>query len=864
MPKGGKRATHLVSNRSPAGKRSTLEPLFPVVAIGASAGGLEALELFLKHVPAESGMAFVVVQHLDPTQKGMLVELLLRVSTIPVVQVTDRTRVKADHVYVIPPNKDMSIVHGVLHLLVPIAPRGLRLPIDFFFRSLADDARHRSIGVLLSGMGSDGTLGLRAIRERAGSVFVQSPESARFDAMPRSAIEAGVVDVVAPVDQLPGKIVEYLQHAQHIARPENEGPDTKAQSALEKIIGLLRTAAGHDFTPYKSSTLYRRIERRMGLHQIGDIDHYVRYLRENPEEAQLLFRELLIGVTSFFRDAAVWEYLGHKALPGLLATCGKRALLRAWAPACSTGEEAYSLGIVFREALDKVGSSRNVSFQIFATDLDGTAVEKARQGTYPASIAQEVSPERLKRFFVREDGAYRVRKEIRDRVIFATQNVLQDPPFTKLDLLTCRNLLIYLNTDMQRRLLPLFYYSLKPGGLLLLGSAETAGAFAGLFAALDAKSRLYRRLETAAGATIPIEFPSTSYRMLGPATDPPAKSPVQDGTRLSSLQTQVEQILLQRFAPAAILVGNGGDILFVSGRTGKYLELPAGKTNWNVLAMAREGLRRGLEAALHKALLTKTTVMLSGAIVSTQRMTHTVDVTVEPIQEPAALRGTLLIVFSDVAARPERELSKKGKGARRRTASPASLEEELSHVREELRVLREEAQTTQEELKSANEELQSTNEELQSTNEELTTSKEEMQSMNEELQTLNGELETKVDDLSRASNDMKNLLDSTAIAVVFLDEALRVRRFTPQAATLIKLLPGDVGRPLADLVSDLDYPEIYDDAREVLETLVFKEKIVLARDGRRFNVRIMPYRTSDNRIDGVVITFIKNLVAGTS
>jgi two-component system CheB/CheR fusion protein len=864
MPKGGRRATHLVSNPPQPGKRPPVEPLFPVVAIGASAGGLEALELFLKHVPAQSGMAFVVVQHLDPTQKGMLVELLLRVSTIPVVQVTDRTRVKPDHVYVIPPNKDMSIVHGVLHLLVPIAPRGLRLPIDFFFRSLADDVRHRSIGVLLSGMGSDGTLGLRAIRERAGSVFVQSPESARFDAMPRNAIEAGVVDVVATVDQLPAKIVEYLQHAPHIARPEHEGPDTKAQSALEKIIGLLRTATGHDFTPYKSSTLYRRIERRMGLHQIGDIDHYVRYLRENPEEAQLLFRELLIGVTSFLRDPAAWEYLGHKALPGLLATCGKRAVLRAWVPACSTGEEAYSLGIVLREALDKVGSSRNVSFQIFATDLDSTAVDKARHGAYPASIAQEVSPERLKRFFVREDGAYRVRKEIRDRVIFATQNVLQDPPFTKLDLLTCRNLLIYLDTDVQRKLLPLFHYSLKPGGLLLLGSAETAAAFAGLFAALDGKSRLYRRLETAASTTIPIEFPSASYRMLGPATDAPAKSPDQVGGHLSSLQTQVEQILLQRFAPAAILVSHSGDILFVSGHTGKYLELPAGKTNWNVLAMAREGLRRGLEPALHKALLTKSTVMLAGVSVSTHRVTHTVDVTIEPIQEPAALRGTVLVVFSDVAARSEGELSKKGKGARRRTASPTGMEDELRQVREELRILREEGQTTQEELKSANEELQSTNEELQSTNEELTTSKEEMQSMNEELQTLNSELETKVDDLSRASNDMKNLLDSTAIAVVFLDEALRVRRFTPQAATLIKLLPADVGRPLADLVSDLEYPEIYDDAREVLETLVFKEKIVLARDGRCFNVRIMPYRTSDNRIDGVVITFIKNVVAGTS
>jgi two-component system CheB/CheR fusion protein len=802
-------------------------------------------------------MAFVVVQHLDPTRKGMLVELLLRVSPIPVVQVTDGTRVEPDHVYVIPPNADMSIVHGVLHLLDPVAPRGLRLPIDFFFRSLADDRRHRSIGVLLSGMGSDGTLGLRAIREMAGSVFVQEPTSARFDAMPRSAIDAGVVDVVAPAEQLPGKIAEFLRHAHHVTRPDSSEPDTKAQSALATTIGLLRTASGHDFTPYKRSTLYRRIERRMGLHQIGDIAHYVRYLRENPEETQLLFRELLIGVTSFFRDPAAWERLGSDVLPVLLEKSPRNAVLRAWVPACSTGEEAYSLGIMFLEALEPFRASKGLSLQIFATDLDGTAVERARQGAYPASIAAEVSAQRLKRFFLEEERGYRVRKEVRDLVIFATQNALQDPPFTKLDLLTCRNLLIYVSAEAQRKLVPLFHYSLKPGGILFLGSAETIGTFGDLFAPLEGKARIYRRLETVAGAGPQIDFPAGYPRAAGRTTADRAAllDPGLEGS--SNLRTHVEAILLRRFAPAAVLVNPKGDILFVSGRTGKYLELPAGKTNWNLLAMAREGLRHEVAGALRKAVRTKRAVNLANLGVVSNGGSHAVNVAFEPIDDPAPLRGTVLVVFTDMAVAPPGETpSIKRRRSGNRAADRVRLEREFAQAREDLRTTREDAQSAHEELESANEELQSTNEELQSTNEELTTSKEEMQSMNEELQTLNGELQAKVDDLSRASNDMKNLLDSTGIAVLFLDVALNVRRFTPQAATLIKLIAGDVGRPLADLVSNVEYPALYDDAREVLGSLVFRETVVGSRDGRRFNVRIMPYRTSDNRIDGVVITFM--------
>jgi two-component system CheB/CheR fusion protein len=436
------------------------------------------LEQFFGHVPAGSGMAFVIVQHLDPTHKGIMSELLQRTTGMKVMQIKDRTLVRPDCVYVIPPNKDMSILHGVLHLLAPAAPRGLRLPIDFFLRSLAQDQQERSIGVILSGMGSDGTLGLRAIKEKAGVVLVQEPATAKFDGMPRSAIDAGLADIVAPVGELPGKIIAYLQSAPliAIAKPEAALED-KTQSAMDKAIILLRARTGHDFSLYKRNTIYRRIERRMGIHQIPKIADYVRYLQENPQELDLLFKELLIGVTSFFRDPAAWKYLREQALPALIAARSPGQTLRAWVPGCSTGEEAYSLAIAFREMLAQIRAEGDFTLQLFATDLDRDAIDKARQAVYPDNIAAEVSPEQLSRFFSKEERGYRVCKEIREMVIFAPQNLIMDPPFTKLDILSCRNLLIYLAPEMQKKLLPLFYYSLNPGGILFLGNAETIGGF---------------------------------------------------------------------------------------------------------------------------------------------------------------------------------------------------------------------------------------------------------------------------------------------------------------------------------------------------------------------------------------------------
>ena len=850
---GGSQQLKSTANQSP----SPPEDLpFPIVGIGASAGGLEALEQFLRQVPVDCGLAFVVIQHLDPTHKGIMPELLQRATGMEVFQARDRMKVKPNRVYVIPPNKDMSILHGVLHLFVPTAPRGLRLPIDFFLRSLAEDRREYSIGVILSGMGSDGTLGLRAIKAQAGVALVQEPASARFDSMPRSAIEAGLADLIAPAEELPGKILEFLRHARVL--PKSEQPlAEKDQSALEKVVILLRTKTGHDFSMYKKNTIYRRIERRMGIHQLGRIAAYVRYLQENPQEVELLFKELLIGVTAFFRDPAAWEQLQEDAIPALLASHPRGRVLRAWSVGCSSGEEAYSLAMVFRESLARVEPKAGFSLQIFATDLDRDAIDKARQGVYPANIAADVSAERLQRFFIREDSGYRIGKEIREMVTFATQNVVMDPPFTKLDILICRNLLIYLTPELQKKLLPLFHYSLNPGGVLFLGSSESIGTHTALFAPLHLKARLFRRRESLLPAE-PVAFPASFVPAL-PGM-PKESTILKPATNLQSL---ADQLLLQHFSPPAVLTNDKGDILYISGRTGKYLEPAAGKANWNIFAMAREGLRFDLGIAFQKALRQNEAITVKGLKVCEEGAAQIVDLTVKAITEPEALRGMVMIVFTGVPTPPAIKAPSRSRTKASGDARVFELEQELRPLREELQTTREEMQSSQEELKSTNEELQSTNEELQSTNEELTTSREEMQSLNEELQTVNAEQQSKMDDLARINNDMRNLLNSTEIVTVFLDNDLHVRRFTPGANQLFKLIPGDVGRPLSDIASDLLYPGMAEEAREVLRTLVFSEKQIAATDGRWFTVRIMPYRTMEDVIGGVVITFADITAAKT-
>ena len=815
----------------------------PIVGIGCSAGGLDALEKFFSHTLANSGIAYVVVQHLAPKSASALPELLQRFTSMTVSEASDGAAVKPDCIYTIPPNKDISLLHGKLRLLDPTEKHGLRLPIDFFLQTLAQDRKEKSIGVILSGMGADGTLGLRAIKEHCGLTLVQEPGSASADAMPRSAIEAGLADIVAIPEELPAQIVAYLKHP---ATTHDKMPDEGAiQGDLEKIIVLLRNQGGADFSLYKTNTIMRRVERRIALHHHADMRDYVRYLRENPHEGQLLLKELLIGVTNFFRDPEVWEHLRTEAIPALLAARPEGTTLRAWVSACSTGEEAYSLAMIFKEALAQVEPMAHSQLLIYATDLDPEAIDKARKAFYRTSIEADVSPERLARFFVKDVNGYTIKKEIREMVVFANQNVVSDPPFTKLDILCCRNLLIYFRAQLQNRLLPLFHYALNDKGLLLLGSAESIGNFSHLFAPVNHKARLYQRINDVQ-PTPAVEFPGKLTNGVSCPVAEPIPAYAEDTGRMTEL------LLLQSYAPAAVLVNADGDILFISGRTGKYLEPAAGKTNNNIYAMAREGLREVLTGVIHKALREQLVIHLNGLRVGTNGGTQVVDVSVQAIDKPKALLGQVLIVFKDVATPPARRKSRKTVDAEITDA----LTQELQQTREALQVTHEEMQTSVEELKSSNEELQSTNEELQSSNEELTTSKEELQSLNEELQTVNAELQSKVEDLVWVKNDMSNLINSTEIATVFLDIAMKVRRFTPHIENIFKLIPSDIGRPLSDINCDLDYPPLMSEAQEVLRTLVFKEGKASTRDGRWYRMRIMPYRTQDNVIDGVVITFM--------
>ncbi|MDO8888741.1 MAG: chemotaxis protein CheB [Hydrogenophaga sp.] len=818
------------------------------VGLGASAGGLAVLEQFLAHVPPSSGLAYVVVQHLDPTQKAMLVELLQRATDMPVLEATDTMRIEPDVVYVIPPNKEMSLAGGLLHLAEPVQPRGMRLPIDLFFSSLARDQGDRSIGVVLSGMGSDGSLGLQAIKSQGGLTLAQAPASAQFDSMPKSAIATGCVDITGPVSDLPDRILRFIK-SKHGDSPGNDDEAGDGQQAIGSILGLLKERSKHDLSDYKPSTLRRRIQRRLGVHGLTNHEAYEQFARDNPQELDLLFKEMLIGVTSFFRDPVVWQELRDTVMPALVARSPQGTRLRAWVVGCSTGEEAYSLAMVFKELLGELDDPESRSLQIFASDLSADAINVARKGHYPQRITGEMDPVRLGRFFTAQGSGFLINSDIREMVLFAQHDVILDPPFTKLDLLSCRNLMIYFNAELQSRLMPLFSYSLRPGGALLLGGSETIGKFHALFTPASQKSRLYWRSEYPVNAGS-VYFPTSPRRVM---TRHPQEFNVSPSTVLSAnLQTHAEQALLQEFSPAAVLVNAQGDIVFINGSVGKYLEPASGKANWNIHVMTRPTIRTQIAAALRQALQDKGSVEVRGLRLSEEPIQTSLDVTVKLMHEPHSLAGLVMVVFRDVVAPvPARRRRKPADGA----VDP-QLVEELQRCKDEILALRQEMGASAEELQSANEELQSTNEELQSANEELTTSKEESQSMNEELQTLNHELQTKLDDLALAQSDMQNLLNSTDIATLFLDSALNVRRYTEQITRIIHLREGDIGRPLTDLASTLNYPGLNEDAKQTLKTLTLTEKEITTTDGLWFLVRIKPYRTLANMIHGVVITLI--------
>ena len=814
---------------------------FPIVGIGASAGGLAAFEAFFSGMPVDTdpGMAFVLVQHLAPDHKSILTELIRRYTRMHVFEVEDGMAVAPNCAYIIPPNRDMAFLNGSLQLLEPSAPRGRRLPIDFFFRSLAQDQGERAIGIVLSGTGSDGTLGVRAIKGGGGMVMAQNPESTEFDGMPRNAIATGLVDYELPPAEMPAQLIAYAMHAFGHARQPAIVESPKSENALKKIFVLLRAQTGHDFSQYKPSTINRRIERRMAVHQIDAIDSYVKYLQQTPAEVEALFRDLLIGVTNFFRDPEAFKVLEEQVIRRLFDDKPAGSVVRVWSTACSTGEEAYSIAILLQERMDAL--KQNYAVQLFATDIDSRAIATARAGLYSASIAADLSAERLARFFTAESEGtnYRVHKRIRDMLVFSEQDVLKDPPFSRLDLVSCRNLLIYLGAELQKKLIPLFHYALKPGGVLLLGTSESVGEFADLFAPLDRKSKLYQRKEDFRGLER-----TTLARFLPPITAPnPVLARGVKKVALSArlpLRELTEQTLLQQIAPSSALVNGQGDILYLHGRTGMYLEPDPGEAGINnVLKMAREGLRRDLTIALHKAVATREIVRCAGLRVKTNGHFTGVNLTVCPVMVDAD--GTpeshlYLVLMADAPApfaAPVQQVAAPASAASDIESRIAALTQELQAKDEYLQSTHEELESSNEELKSSNEEMQSVNEELQSTNEELETSKEELQSLNEELGTVNSELQTKVADLSRANNDMNNLLAGTGIGTVFVDHQLRILRFTPAASAIINLIPSDVGRPVSHIVSNLaGYDCLVADVQAVLNTLAIKEVSVQTAEGR--------------------------------
>jgi two-component system CheB/CheR fusion protein len=828
------------------------KPLY-IVGMGGSAGGLEAFEDFFKSTPSDTGIAFVLVPHLDPTHKGFMPELIQRTTSMEVFEAKDAMEVEPDHVYIIPPNKDLTIMHGILHLLEPTQPRGQRMPIDFFFRHLALDQGEKSIAIILSGMGTDGTLGIRTIKEKLGTVMVQDPQSARYDGMPKSAINTNLADYIAPAHELPGML---MRHANLYYQMKEQPPTEmkEAVGALAKIFALIRAQTGNDFSLYKESTIRRRIERRMSVHQITDIDHYVTYLRENPDEIDTLFKELLIGVTSFFRELEAFEVLKKNAIPEIVKGKQPGDAIRVWVVGCSTGEEAYSIAILLKEYLLETDREWNFKIQIYATDIDKKAIDIARQGVYPANITADVTPERLERFFVKEEDHYRVKNEIREIVIFAVQNVLVDPPFTKLDLLSCRNLLIYLSSELQKRLFPLFHYTLNPRGVLFLGSAESIGNFVDLFEPLENKWKIFKRQDDLLARNALVDFPVMQI-----GAEPTMRIGIDRKTYYErKIADDAQQFIIQQLVPPVVIINDRGDILYTTRRTGKYLEPSVGKVNVNIYAMAREGLRAEISIAIRKAKADNQAVTMKGIWVKTNGSDQPINLRVIPLDEPESLRGLLAVEFEDVEKPPEvaEQSPERSLPPTELMAVNQSLENELQSTKEHLQTVIEEMETSQEELKSANEELQSTNEELQSTNEEVITSKEEMQSLNEELTTLNSELQAKNEDLTQANNDMINIVNSTNIPTIFVDNNLKIKRFTPPATKIISLIQGDVGRPVTDIVTNLQYEGWVDDIKQVISTLSSKSVEVQAKDGMWYRMHILPYRTTENVIDGVVVTFV--------
>jgi len=831
--------------------------LFPIVGIGASAGGLEAFSELLRYLPEKTGMAFVLVQHLDPKHGSSLQEILARTTKIPVAEVTQGVVVQPDHAYVIPANTNLTIKNGMLQLGSRVMTRGQHMPINDFFRSLAENAGQQAIGVILSGTASDGTEGCRAIKAAGGITFAQDEESAKYDSMPRNAVSAGCIDFILSPKDIARELGAISQHP-YVARvvgPGTEGFHGMVGSDLNALFGLLRESTGVDFSNYKHTTLHRRIRRRMVVHKVETLKEYLRHIGKKPEELDELYRDLLIHVTGFFREPEAFVALRKHVYPKLFEGRRPDNPIRVWVAGCSTGEEAYSIAITLLEYMWV--HSRNISqaataIQIFATDISDTALDRARSGVYTEAAVSEISAERLKRFFVRLDGGFQINKSIRDMCIFAKQNLVKDPPFSNLDLVSCRNLLIYLGPVLQRRVIPSLHYALKPGGYLMLGASETLGGFADHFGLLDKKDKIYQKRKTTARLTT--YFANADYL---PIKGGDAKH-TRDLPAPFTVEREVEHLLVNRFVPASIVVNDQMEIVQFQGRTGAYLEPPAGQPSFSVAKMAREGLLVDLRAALDTAKRTNVAVRKEGVQIQSEGGPREIALEVVPLRGPTAQERFYVVVFQDVARKPEVAEDKRKAGKALKVARPTVLDTELkretNQLREQLRTLIEEHETTTEEFKAAHEEVLSANEELQSTNEELETAKEELQSTNEELTTLNEEMQNRNAELGSANNDLLNLLGHVDIPVVMVSNDLRIRRFTPPAQKLLNLLPGDIGRRLGEIRPNLDVDDLETLAREAIRHATAQEREVRTNEGGWQMLYVRPYKTWDNRIEGAVIS----------
>lgn len=821
-----------------------------VVGIGASAGGVSALQTFFENVPANSGMAYVVILHLSPDYDSQLAKILQQVTTLKVTQVKDKTTVQPNHVYVIPP--DQHLVMSDSHILVSknadIEDR--RAPVDIFFRTMANSLGPRAVCVVLSGTGANGSMGLKRVKECGGAAFVQNPREAEFNEMPRNAIATELVDDVLPAAEIPGKIMSYKLGLGSVEIPvDSEKRAEEQQHALREVFSHLRLRTGHDFSNYKRPTLLRRIERRINVRNLKSLQEYAAYLQHNPDEVTALLKDLLISVTNFFRDKRAFELLAQDVIPAILESKKAEDQVRIWVAGCATGEEAYSLAMLFAEKTLGVIDAPKV--QIFATDIDETAIAIAREGYYTINDAADVSPEQLRRFFNKEGDGFRIRREIREMILFASHNFLKDPPFSHLDMVSCRNVLIYLNHTAQERIMETFHFALRPGGYLFLGLSESAESASDLYTTFNREVHIFQSRQISL-SSYPVPESVPSFKFAEPVVSPAIISQ-ENRTRERVTMSDLHQRLLEEYAPPSIIVNEEYDILHLSERAGKYLQMTGGEPSQNLLKLVRQDLRLELRSALYQAVQRQTAVDAKGLQVNLDGQTENLTIHIRPIfRQGDVANGLILIIFernAEEEARQEVVLSSDEPVARQ-------LEEELIRLKAQLRASIEQHEFQQEELKASNEELQAMNEELRSAAEELETSKEELQSINEELRTVNQELKVKVEETTVAGNNLQNLINSAEIGTIFLDRSFRVVLFTPPARTIFNLIPNDIGRPLSDITNRLTDQDIIGDAEIVLDKLQTVEREVSATDGRIFLMRLLPYRTEEDRINGVVITFV--------